>query len=151
MTGIVKAYSAITPNAQTGVWAKDSAYYTATANETRYFAIGAKGVLAGASTQINVRVDDIMISKVGTVGVKTNTANDAISIFPNPTSGILNINAVEANSSVEVFNVIGDKVYTNSLVKGNNTIDLSSLSNGAYFVKLSSNNQITTKKVVLSK
>jgi hypothetical protein len=66
-------------------------------------------------------------------------------------TGLLNINAVEVNSSVDVYNVIGEKVYTNSLVKGNNSVDLSGLSNGAYFVKLNSNGAITTKKVVLSK
>ncbi|MES2514506.1 MAG: T9SS type A sorting domain-containing protein [Bacteroidota bacterium] len=150
MTTVVKAYSPITPNAAP-VWTKDSTYYTATANETRYFAIAGKGVLTVNTDQINVRIDDIMIVKDGSVGVKTIAANDAISIFPNPTSGILNINAIEVNSSVEVFNVIGDKVYTSTLVKGNNVIDLSGLANGAYFVKLNSNNQITTKKVVLSK
>ncbi|MBK6985705.1 MAG: T9SS type A sorting domain-containing protein [Bacteroidetes bacterium] len=49
------------------------------------------------------------------------------------------------------MNVIGEKVYTNTLVKGNNVVDLSGLANGAYFVKLNSNGSITTKKVVLSK
>ncbi len=88
---------------------------------------------------------------VSSVGVKTIAANDAITIFPNPTSGVLNINAVEVNSSVELFNVIGDKVYTANLTKGNNTLDLSALANGVYFVKLNSNDQIITKKVVLTK
>ena len=151
MTTVVKAYSPITANAQAGVWQKDSAYYTSTANETRYFAIGGKGTIATTADQINVRIDDIKITKESSVGIKTISANDAISIFPNPTSGIVNINAVEVSSSVEVFNVIGEKVYSNTLVKGNNTLDLSSLANGAYFVKLNSNGAITTKKVVLSK
>lgn len=147
MTTVVKAYSAITP----GAWSKDSTYFTATANETRYFAIAGKGTITAASDQINVRIDDIMITKMGTVGIKTNSLNDAISIFPNPTSGVLNINSVEVVSSIEVFNVIGEKVYTNSLVKGNNTVDLSGLTNGAYFVKMNSNNQVITKKIILSK
>ena len=154
MTDVVKAYTAMTPTTATGVngWQKDSVDYVATATETRYFGIGGKGTIAGASSQISIRLDDIRIAKVtGSVGIKTISSNDAISIFPNPTSGILNINAIEVNSSVEVINVIGEKVYSNSLVKGNNSIDLSGLSNGAYFVKLNSNGSITTKKVVLSK
>jgi len=148
MTTVLKPLSAITPLT---TWLKDSVDFVATANETRYFGILGSGSVT-ASTQMNVRLDDIRIAKVtGSVGIKTITNTDAIAIFPNPTSGILNINAIEATSSVEVFNVIGDKVYSSSLVKGNNVIDLSSLSNGAYFVKLNSNNQIITKKVVLSK
>lgn len=154
MTDVLLPYSALVPTAlpTTAGWSKDSVNYVATATETRYFAIGGKGTLAAASEQINVRLDDIKIEKVTSgVGIKTITNNDAIAIFPNPTSGILNINAIEATSSVEVFNVIGDKVYTSSLVKGNNVVDLSGLANGAYFVKLNSNGAITTKKVVLSK
>lgn len=154
MTDVLLPYSPLVPTAvpTTAGWAKDSVNFVATATETRYFAIGGRGVLSGPSQQINVRLDDIIITKVTSgVGVKTITNTDVIAIFPNPTSGILNINAVEANSSVEVYNVIGDKVYTNTLVKGNNVVDLSSLANGAYFVKLNSNGAITTKKVVLSK
>lgn len=155
MTDVLKPYTALTPTLNSvspNNWTKDSVDYTATASETRYFAIGAKGTLTSSSDQINVRLDDIMIKKVtGSVGIKTIAANDAISIFPNPTSGILNVTAVEVTSSIEVFNVIGEKVYSSNLVKGNNVIDLSGLSNGAYFVKMNSNNQVITKKVVLSK
>lgn len=152
MTTVLKPYSAITPNAAAGTWTKDSVDYVATATETRYFAIGGKGTLTTTANQINVRIDDISITKVtGSVGIKGNTASQSISIFPNPTAGILNINAIEANGTIEVYNVIGDKVYSNSVVKGNNSIDLSGLANGAYFLKVNSNNQIISKKVVLSK
>ena len=148
LTTVLKPLSSITPLT---TWLKDSVDYVATTTETRYFGISASGTVA-AATQMNVRLDDINIAKVTSgVGIKSISSNNAISIFPNPTSGILNVNAIEVNSSIEVINVIGEKVYSNTLVKGNNSIDLSGLSNGAYFVKLNSNNQITTKKVVLSK
>ncbi|MCD6018429.1 MAG: hypothetical protein K0S53_1550 [Bacteroidetes bacterium] len=153
MTDVLKAYTALNDTSATGPlgWTKDSVDYVATATETRYFAIGGKGTLSGANQQINVRLDDIRIAKiVSGVGIKNNVLAE-VSMFPNPTTGILNVNATEANSSLEVFNVIGDKVYTNVLVKGSNTLDLSGLANGAYFVKLNSNGQVTTKKVVLSK
>ncbi len=146
---VLKTYSVsiITPGA---AWAKDSVMYTPTTSGTRYFSIRGKGTVT-ASVGANVIIDDVMFQKVsGTVGIKTNSLSE-ISIFPNPTSGILNINATEVNSSVEVFNVIGEKVYSNTLVKGSNSLDLSGLSNGSYFVKMNSNNQIITKKVIISK
>jgi hypothetical protein len=148
LTTVLKPLSSITPLT---TWLKDSVDYVATTTETRYFGISASGTVA-AATQMNVRLDDINITKVTSgVGIKTISNNNTISIFPNPTSGILNVTSTEASSSIEVINVIGEKVYSNTLVKGNNSIDLSGLSNGAYFVKINSNNQITTKKVVLSK
>jgi hypothetical protein len=147
---VLKAYSAsiITPGA---AWEKDSVEYTATVTGTRYFSIRGRGAVT-ATEGANVFIDDIMIEKVVLpTGIKINSAVEAIAIFPNPTSGILNVTAIEVNSSIEVFNVIGEKVYSGNLVKGNNSIDLSVLSNGAYFVKMNSNNQIITKKVVLAK
>ncbi len=112
--------------------------------QTTYTVIGTD---ANGCSNLNTVTQDVNIC----TGIKTISANNAISIFPNPTSGILNVNTIEVNTSIEVINVIGEKVYSNTLVKGNNSIDLSGLSNGAYFVKLNSNNQIITKKVVISK
>ncbi len=147
---VLKTYTAsiVTPGA---AWAKDSVFYVATTTGTRYFSIRGRGTVT-ASVGANVTIDDVLIEKVTSgVGIKSISANNSISIFPNPTSGLLNINAVEVNSSVDVYNVIGEKVYSNTLVKGNNVVDLSGLANGAYFVKLNSNGSITTKKVVLTK
>lgn len=153
MTDVLKAYSALTPTNASGPlgWTKDSVDYVAASTGTRYFAIGGKGVLSAAGQQINVRLDDIKITKIITTGIKNNALADAITLFPNPSTGLLNINNVEAISTIEVYNVIGDKVYSNKLDKGNNSIDLSNLANGSYFVKINSNNNVMTKKVVISK
>jgi hypothetical protein len=154
MTTVLKPYSALTPTTNVvASWVKDSVDYVATATETRYFAIAGKGTLATATPpqQINVRIDDIKIEKVtGSVGIKTNALTE-MALFPNPTTGMLNINAVEVNTTVEVYSVIGEKVYSGNLAKGNNNVDLSGLANGSYIVKLNSGNQNLTKKVVISK
>lgn len=146
---VLKTYTA-SPITVGSAWVKDSVDYTATVTGTRYFSIRAKGG-ANTTTALSILIDDIMIEKVSvSTGIKTNSI-ESISIFPNPNNGIFNINNVEATSSFEVYNVIGDKVYSSQLNKGNNAIDLSNLSNGSYFVKINSNNGSTTKKVVISK
>lgn len=152
MTDVLSAYAALTPTSASGPlgWTKDSVDYVAASTETRYFAIGGKGVIASSADQINVRLDDIKIEKIITTGIKNNTLT-TVTLFPNPSTGLLNINNVEAISTIEVYNVIGDKVYSSKLDKGNNSIDLSNLANGSYFVKINSNNNVTTKKVVISK
>lgn len=153
MTTVLMPAKSITANAQASSWTKDSVNFVATATETRYFALIGGGIITNTvSSQINVRFDDIMISKVtGASAIKNNSLNDLVSLYPNPSNGTLNVNNLEVNSTIEVFNVIGEKVLNSNLLKGNNTIDLSNLSNGSYFVKLNSNNQILTKKVILSK
>ncbi len=152
MTTVLKPYAAIVPNAQAGVWAKDSVDYVATATETRYFAIGGKATISGTSTMGNVRIDDIKIAKLPIVtDIKNNTALETISLFPNPTTGILNVSSNDA-TTIEIYNVIGEKVYSNkNLSKGNNIIDLSLLINGSYFVKLNAQNNTSVKKIVVAK
>ena len=116
MTDILKPYSAMTPTNASGPlgWTKDSVDYVAAVSETRYFAVGGKGTLVTSADQINVRLDDIKIAKVLTTGIKTNASvAETISIFPNPSTGLLNINTIDATTSVEIYNVIGEKVkYT---------------------------------------
>lgn len=152
MTTVLKAYSAITPNIPSGTWTKDSVDYVASATGTRYFAIGGKGTLATTADQINVRIDDINITKVtGSVGIKENSKN-LLSIFPNPSNGVFTLNTPENNSSVEVFNVIGENVYSKSqLTKGDNSIDLSNMAAGSYIVKVKTGNEIMTKRIVITK
>lgn len=147
MTTILKPYTAITPYA---AWIKDSVDFTATATETRYFALGGTGAVVAGSNQINVRYDNINIMKLTGVGVNENTTQ-AVSVFPNPNNGIFTISAIENNSSVEVYNVIGENVYSSNLVKGNNSINLSTLAAGSYVVKVMSGTRAINKHVVINK
>jgi len=80
------------------------------------------------------------------VGIDELTTN--LSIYPNPTSGVLHIQADSPIAFATVYNSIGKKVQV-SLI--DNELDLSQLSNGLYIVNLSINSQIITKRVILSK
>ena len=85
---------------------------------------------------------------------KTLTAND-ISIYPNPCANICNINVAGATAesiAIEVFDVTGKKVYSNTLVK--NQIGKFSfnakenLNVGVYFIKIDSQKDIVKKIIV---
>lgn len=155
MTYTLKPYSPIGTTTLTGTngWVQDQVVITAMTTGTYYFAIGGKGVINNATDRINIRIDDIDISYFGfTSGINTLISKDIVSLSPNPTTGILNVNAAEINASVKVFNVIGNEIYSSQLLKGgNNSIDLSNFSDGVYFVRINSNGQITTKKIILRK
>jgi PKD repeat protein len=79
-------------------------------------------------------------------------------VYPNPSGGEININVKNIlNSSVfiNVYNIVGAVVY-HTLAETINTeiqkeINLSELSNGIYFVKVNSNNQEVTKKIIINK
>lgn len=67
-----------------------------------------------------------------------------IKLYPNPTSGILNIE-LECLDKVEVIDAVGRVVMTQTV---GNTVNLSSLNNGVYAVRLYANGSMVVKKVV---
>ncbi len=75
-----------------------------------------------------------------------------ISVYPNPTTGILQVktSGLVGKLSYEVFNVLGQLLKSDTLV---DNINLSSLSNNIYFVKIIEidSKKIIVKKIVLSK
>jgi hypothetical protein len=72
-----------------------------------------------------------------------------VSIFPNPTTGIfiveLNNNAAK---TVQVSDLTGRVVMTGSSNTDKVNVNISSLANGIYYVKIQSNNAVETIKVV---
>jgi len=57
-----------------------------------------------------------------------------------------------ATRNIEIFNMIGEKIYSVSGVgNSKNSIDLSSIQNGIYLLQLKSAKETITKKIILSK
>jgi len=84
---------------------------------------------------------------------------DNITIYPNPVTQTANIELVlsnETNMEIAVLDMLGKNVmnlYEGIMNTGQHKIqfDASSLAQGIYFVKLQSNNEIITKKIMISK
>ena len=90
------------------------------------------------------------------IGIKENSLIGRLSIFPNPTnSGKLNINfetKTSGNIKIEILDVIGNKLQTIDLANRAagaiaQTVDVSKLSSGLYFVNILHNNTITSSKI----
>jgi hypothetical protein len=65
-----------------------------------------------------------------------------ITIYPNPTSGIVNINK---NVDINVFNYIGDMIISKQNV---NVLDVSRLSPGMYILQMNYKNKSITKQLI---
>lgn len=70
------------------------------------------------------------------------------SLFPNPTQSILNFKTNTAVNSIKVYSALGQNVMTISPKITQDTIDVSQLSDGLYFVKVTINNKIKTYKFI---
>ena len=72
-----------------------------------------------------------------------------IIVYPNPVSnGVININSYSENGiEVTLFNLLGNQL--NIKLNHNNTINVSSLRTGQYFLKITQNNKTSIKKILI--
>ncbi len=85
--------------------------------------------------------------------VRDNISNDAIDIYPNPTSEFVNVtvaNQSNAVGQVFVYNVIGKLVLSQEGVI-NRRVDLSHLDDGVYTLQAQYDGKVSTKKLVIQK
>lgn len=111
----------------------------------------------------------IMIKAIDNVFLAVNSANFSIessldtddltnekslSIYPNPSNGILNIQFEKSfkNGDIRVTDMTGRTVYSNKLTYASTQqINLSNLSNGVYIISLELDNENISKKIVIKK
>lgn len=74
--------------------------------------------------------------------------NSAFSAYPNPVKEVLNLSYDKNISNVAVFNLLGQQVFAKSINANDAQIDMTNLTSGAYFVKVTSNDQLKTIKVI---
>ena len=62
-----------------------------------------------------------------------------ISIYPNPSNGLVHISAGSENGQVQVYNLIGQSIAEATLMSGNATLNLKVFGTGVYLVKVNLN------------
>ena len=88
------------------------------------------------------------------LGITESQQENNFQIFPNPTSGIINLGFGIKDlglAELNVYNVLGEKVYEQKIIEQVTEINLSLQANGIYFVRLRNNEQTVTRKIVINK
>jgi outer membrane protein assembly factor BamB len=84
-----------------------------------------------------------------TLSTKDNTVSPAISLVPNPVLNSLNIITTETIDEVEIYNLVGAKVFSvNNVNQTAIDINLSNLSSGLYTIRVLSDNKFQASKFV---
>lgn len=120
------------------------------------------GFIAVGKSESFSQQDGIMFLKLNSLGqlgvdveVEEIYIDNFLSIYPNPTERIFNINFNEGSSSsvINICNAIGQVVYTETIDTFNkNTIkkiDLNNCEPGLYFLTIQSAKKLITKKIIL--
>jgi len=106
-----------------------------------------------------VSIASVLVGNFGTTLTKANAitttvlatdnfASQKTAVFPNPTTGIIQINT-ENPVNIAIVDVLGKTVYNANDITKNSSIDLSNLQKGIYFAKIEGDNASTTEKIIL--
>lgn len=72
--------------------------------------------------------------------------NDIIKIYPNPSSGIINISNMEENTNIKIYNMLGELIQNETVVEKQTSLKLN---NGVYFIHLNSENNSKIEKIIV--
>lgn len=86
-------------------------------------------------------------------GVNTNLSNESnnfteISLYPNPVSDILNIEATNQMDEIVIYDIKGSIVLVTNLEKVNAKLNLEMLKSGVYFVHIESQGKMSIYKII---
>lgn len=85
-----------------------------------------------------------------TVGLRENALSNFISIFPNPTNGIISINSNNVIKKIELLNNTGQVLQTELCTWKTHLVNLEAYAKGIYFIKIvDTNGNVTVKKTVI--
>lgn len=83
--------------------------------------------------------------------VSTTAEELTFSMFPNPASSVITINKIDKAGVIEIRDITGKLVYSEKAIAGHLVINVSSYSNGIYFVTYRANGEIKNDKLILAK
>jgi hypothetical protein len=87
------------------------------------------------------------------IGLAEFAGQTEIEIFPNPSSGIFNLNynvTSFKNARIIVYDLVGKKIYAHNPKDDFNRIDLSDQPSGFYFLELNIDGKNTVKKMIIN-
>lgn len=77
--------------------------------------------------------------------------NCEINVFPNPSQGVFTINNPAENTQIQVFNMMGQLVFSGQIAIGFNSIDLRRLDSGMYFARIGYGEKLKKISILIAK
>ncbi|MFA6125787.1 MAG: T9SS type A sorting domain-containing protein [Bacteroidales bacterium] len=96
-------------------------------------------------------IDDISFTFPVGIDETIKDSKHSINIFPNPTSGKVTVSSSEKINVIELYNLLGEKVFmiSNFNQITTNELDFSDFQKGIYFMRICNGAKIYTEKVVI--
>jgi hypothetical protein len=110
------------------------------------------GIYWALGTDANGCVSDTAFYTVTNLVTSISDITKLFKIYPNPTKGLINISSKENIETIEVYNNIGDLIYSKNNTQHSQELyqlDISGNASGIYMIRLKVNNQIVNHKIIL--
>lgn len=101
-----------------------------------------------AMIDVYTRIDQMVYDETAVGIEKVFTPLKNIKVYPNPTSGIVEIENVE-NATINVYSLAGNLVKTVQSNTVHTSFNLTGLAKGTYIIKVVKENEVITKKINL--
>jgi hypothetical protein len=101
----------------------------------------------------DLKIDEIHFKSQSIITGIFNYKNESsLSVFPNPTTGKIQIQSLGSIQNLEIYNVLGEQIYKAPYSKQQtmNEVDLSNFQKGIYFVKISYENGKAEMRTVIT-
>ena len=96
-----------------------------------------------------VWIDNIKFPPTAVVVDVETVVEQNIEIYPNPNKGVFNIELGSIESTVTIYNTMGQVVYQNTGLSNKTEIKLDNINSGLYFVNINNSEMNITEKVII--
>lgn len=117
-----------------------------TSNDSLYGWIKASGISSDT-----ILVEEFACNKLQT-SIDHLQYNSSLTIYPNPTTGIFELTIEKlkySNYNLNIYNLLGVKVYFSKINSRKTKIDLRGIQKGIYFIKIDSEYDSITNKIII--
>lgn len=94
-------------------------------------------------------IDDVVFEEGNTMAVKEMAAVNEVSVYPTVSKDFVNIDSKAMIQAVSVYNTAGQQMMKIAPNKSTAQIDVSSLPAGVYLLRIQSDKQVLTKKILV--
>jgi hypothetical protein len=97
----------------------------------------------------SLKNSNVSLNCTGTVS-NENIKKIFYKLYPNPSEGIFNIQSLYQIENIQIFDLIGNNIYSNNDLNYQSTIDLTKFRKGVYILQSTINNTIIKEKIIIT-
>jgi hypothetical protein len=102
-------------------------------------------LLGGLLSSTSLSTGTTNQNSVDSDGEKIPSSNEPgkeITLYPNPSSGVFYVKNAPENSTIEVYSIVGERVYANTIGNEVEAVDLGQKANGIYIIRINYNGTV---------